>query len=148
MASATVRGLKAKSDTAWGELMRQVEGMEPYLERADAPGEWTAREVLSHLLFEPGTDMVAFLKSFALKDLPVKEVEPGSTYLDARRERMRLEDFVDALDAQRRGIFDYLDSLADADLERKARIPLFKTFMGTDEIAIPVFVGAMFDYHW
>ena len=38
--------------------------------------------------------------------------------------------------------------MSDAELGRKARIPLFKQFMGTDEIPIPMFVGAMFDFHW
>ena len=41
-----------------------------------------------------------------------------------------------------------LRSLSESDLTRKARIPLFKTFMGTDEITLPVYVGAMFDFHW
>jgi len=50
MATQTVRDLEAKSDAAWKNLTAQLVGMEPYLERADAPGEWTAREVLSHLL--------------------------------------------------------------------------------------------------
>ena len=52
-----------------------------------------------------------------------------------------------ALDAQRRDVFDYLRGLSDAELGRKARIPLFKSFMGTDEIPMPMFVGAMYDYH-
>ena len=47
MATQTVRELEAKSDAAWKNLTAQVAGMEPYMERSDAPGEWTAREVLS-----------------------------------------------------------------------------------------------------
>ena len=35
-----------------------------------------------------------------------------------------------------------------AELGCKAKIPLFKQFMGTDGITLPVYVGAMFDYHW
>jgi hypothetical protein len=61
---------------------------------------------------------------------------------------MSLEQLAGALDAQRRDVFGYLRTLSDADLARKARIPLFKTFMGTDEITLPVFVGALFEYHW
>ena len=41
MASATVTELKKKSEAASANLHRQLEGMEPYLERSDAPGEWT-----------------------------------------------------------------------------------------------------------
>ena len=60
---------------------------------------------------------------------------------------MTLKQFVDALAAQRREVFGYLHGLSDADLGRKARIPLFGSFMGTEEIPVPMFVGALFDYH-
>ena len=53
------------------------EGMEPYLDRAEAPGQWTVREVLCHLLFAPGFDPVALLRTFATTDLPVVEITPG-----------------------------------------------------------------------
>ena len=54
MASQTVAELKRKSDAAWGNLSRQLQGMEPHIDRSDAPGEWTTREVLCHLLLEAG----------------------------------------------------------------------------------------------
>ena len=148
MATATVSDLKAKSEAAWANLTRQLTGMEPHAERADAPGEWTTREVLSHLLFEQGWKPVPLLKTFADTNLPVIEIEPSDTHMTPEREKMSLEDLTDALDSQRRELFEYLEQLGERELERKARIPLFKQFMGTDEIPIPVFVGAMFDYHW
>jgi hypothetical protein len=42
----------------------------------------------------------------------------------------------------------YLDGLSEAELSRKSRIPIFKEIMGTDEVDIPTFVGALFEYHW
>lgn len=147
MATQTVRELRAKADAAWKNLTAQLAGMEPYLERADAPGEWTAREVLSHLLEGDDWKPAAVLASFAERDLPTIEIAPGETFVTPARRRMTLAQLVDALDANRRAVFEYLEGLAEADLARKARIPLFKAFMGTDEIALPVFVGAMFDYH-
>ncbi len=149
MASNTANGLRTKTDAAWTNLTRQVQGMEPHLERSDAPGEWTTRQVLCHLLFEPGWSPEATLKSFDARNLPVIEIEPGKTYVSEDRTRMSLKQLVDALDEQRRRVFGYLDTLSDADLEsRKARIPLFKQFMGTDEIPLARYVGAMYDYHW
>jgi DinB superfamily len=148
MASATVTELKKKSEAASANLHRQLEGMEPYLERSDAPGEWTTREVLCHLLFEPGWQPAALLKTFAERDLPVIEISPGDTNITPERQKMTLAELADALESQRRALFGYLDGLSPADLQRKARIPLFKQFMGTDEIPIPMFVGAMFDFHW
>ena len=149
MANPTVSELTTTTAAAWGNLTRQLQGMEPYLERADAPGEWTTREVLCHLLSEPGWDPVARLKTFAHRDYPVIDIQPGQLHVTDERKRMTLRQFVDTLDAQRRGVLAYLGGLTEADLQqRKARIPLFKQFMGTDEIPIARFVGALFDFHW
>jgi hypothetical protein len=147
MATAVVQDLEARAEAAWKNLTAQLVGMAPYLERADEPGEWTTRQVLTHLLFEPGWDPVALLKTFADADLPVVEIEPGDPFLTPERRTLTLEQLVAALDAQRRSVFAYLRTLSEADLGRKARIPLFKTFMGTEEVPLPMFVGAMFEYH-
>lgn len=148
MASMAVMELRKKSDAAAANLWRQLQGMEPYLDSADAPGEWTTRQVLCHLLEDADWDPVAALKSFASARPPVIEIKPGHAPVTPERQKMTLAQLREALEAQRRGIFDYLESLGDAEVARKAKIPLFKQFMGTDEIALPVFVGAMFDYHW
>ena len=148
MAIAAIQALERRSQAAWNHLTAQLAGLAPYLERSDEPGEWTAREVLTHLLFPPGADMVALLKSFAERDLPVIEIEAGDPFLTPERRDELLERHNPALDDQRRAVFAYLRSLSEADLTRKARIPLFKTFMGTDEITLPVFAGAMYEYHW
>ena len=148
MASAVVSELKKKSDAAAANLARQLQDMDPYLDKSDAPGEWTTREVLCHLLAEPDWRPVATLKSFTTSNLPLIEINPGQADVTPERQKMTKAQLLDALEAQRRDIFGYLDSLNDADLGRRAKIPLFKQFMGTDEIALPVYVGAMFDYHW
>ena len=148
MANAVVNELRAKTDAAFENLVSQLRGMDAHMERSDAPGEWTTREVLSHLLFEEGWKPVPELKSFSHHDLPVIHINPGLAEVTPERRTMTLPQFVDALDTQRKEIYGYLDGLGEADLQRKARIPLFKQFMGTDEITIPVFVGALFDFHW
>jgi hypothetical protein len=148
MGSAVVNELKKKSDEAAANLERQLQDMEPHLDKSDAPGEWTTRQVLCHLLPDPDWKPVAELKSFATSNLPLIEIEPGETNVTPERQKMTKAQLLDALEAQRREIFGYLDSLSDADLGRKAKIPLFKQFMGTDEITLPVYIGAMFDYHW
>jgi len=148
MANVTVTELRKKADAAWDNLCRQLQGLEPYMERSDAPGQWTTRQVLCHLLFEPDWKPVAVLKTFATKDLPVLEITPGQTNVSGWREFMSLGQLKEALDAQRREVFGYLESLSEADLGRKARIPLFKQVMGSEETSIPAYVGALYDYHW
>ena len=148
MATAKATTLQQQLDGAFARLKRQLAGMDAYLDRSDAPGEWTTREVLSHLIDKRGDDPVTVLKGFATHDLPVIEIDPGATFMDEERKRWTLADFVKALDVQRRAVGSYLDALSDADLERKARVPLFKAFMGTEEVTVGVYVGALFGYHW
>jgi len=148
MINATVTELQRKNDTAWEALGRTLEGMEAHLERADAPGEWTARQVLCHLLFEPGSKPVALLERFAVNDPPLVEIAPGAVTVTPERQRMTLADLISALDGQRRDVFGYLATLGEADLDRRARIPVFGPLLGTDEVPLPVFVGVMFDRHW
>src|SRR6185503_18937493 len=66
----------------------------------------------------------------------------------AERRGMSLVALLDALDAQRAVVLGYLDILGTDDLGRKARIPVFAPILGTDEVTLPVFVGAMFGMHW
>src|SRR5215467_13904930 len=98
--------LRRRIDAASENLSHQLQGMDALLERADAPGEWTAREVLSHLLFEPGFDPAATLATFSERDYPVIELAPGDTFLDDQRRRMTLSQFRDALGAQRRSVLE------------------------------------------
>jgi hypothetical protein len=148
MTIAAIQDLEARAQAAWTRLTAQLAGLAPYLERSDEPGEWTARQVLTHLLFPRDADIVTLMKSFADRDLPLIELEAGDSFMTPERRAMTLDELVGALDAQRRAVLAYLRSLTEDDLARKARIPLFKTFMGTDEIPLSVFIGAMFEYHW
>src|SRR5258705_10951633 len=103
MTNATVKELQRTSETRWEALGRVLAGMEAHLERADAPGEWTARQVLCHLLFEPGWKSVALLERFAIGDLPLVEITPGAVTVTPERQRSTLADLVADIDEQRRG---------------------------------------------
>ena len=148
MATAIVSELRKKSDAARDNLNRQLQGMEPYMDRSEAQGQWTTRQVLCHLLLEPGRNPVSLLKTFAAKNLPVIEIAPGQFDVSGWREFMSLGQFKEALDDQRDEVFAYLETLDEAELGRKARIPLFKQFMGSEEVPIPVYVGVLYDNHW
>ena len=148
MSNGTVNELRRKSEAAGARIGRQLAGMEGHLERTHAPGQWTTRQVLCHLLFEPGFRPAGLLERFASTELPLVEITPGVATVTPERGRMTLAELIAALDTQRREVFAYLETLEEEDLRRKARIPLFEPIVGTDEITLPIFVGAMFDRHW
>src|SRR5215831_3939849 len=129
MASKHAQDLRHRIDAASENLSRQLQGMDAHMERADAPGEWTTREVLSHLLFEPGFDPREALSRFSERDYPVVVINPGDTFLDDERRRMTFAQLTEALDTQRRRVLAYIDGLEEGEFGRKARIALFKQFM-------------------
>jgi len=88
------------------------------------------------------------LERFSATDPPLVEITPGLVTVTAERRGMSLAALLDALDAQRAAVLGYLDTLGTDDLGRKARIPVFAPILGTDEVTLPVFVGAMFGMHW
>src|SRR5262245_61430403 len=121
MASQTAKELQGRVDAAWGNLSGQLQGMEAHLERADAPGEWTTREVLVHVMVDPGFDAARLLSTFAERDYPLVEIKPGDTLLDERRRRMSLAELRDAIDGQRRSVLAYMNGLDERGFARKGR---------------------------
>jgi hypothetical protein len=81
MPSRIVGDLRRAVDATWARLNAQLQGMESHLERSDAPGEWTTRQVLSHLLSPPGWRPLPVLFAFTTDDPPVIEIQPGRTYV-------------------------------------------------------------------
>jgi len=149
MAGRLVSDINAKSAAALTRLARQLDGIDPHIDRASAPGEWTTREILAHLLGDPGWDPLASLKTFAHRDLPTIDVAVGAVVMTAERRTMTAKQFVDAIERRRQKIVAYLDALPEGELTgRKARIPVFKQFMGTEEIPLHVYAGALLDLHW
>src|SRR3984893_14140435 len=148
MASQLVGELRTTTDMVWARLSAQLQGMECYMERSDAPAEWTTRQVLCHLLGAPGWRPVPVLSTFATAELPFIEIKPGQTHVTPERQVMRIHQFTNGLDRHRREVFEFLERLGDEDLQRKARIPLFKQVLGTDEVTIPTWGAAFFGVPW
>jgi len=154
MASRIVAELRTTTDAVWNKLSAQLQGMESHMERSDGSGEWTTRQVLCHLLGAPGWRPVPVLSTFVkvepggAAELPVIDIKPGQCHVTPERQMMRLQQFKNAIDRHRREVFEYLETLSDEDLQRKARIPLFEQFLGTQEVTMPVWVGAYFVVHW
>src|SRR5262249_19609612 len=140
---------KAKTDAGGPDLTRQLEGREPDLERCAGRGAGATRGGDYDLLYRPGGGPTRAVELFRPKDLPLLETDLGKPYLNDERKRMSLKQFIDAIDEQRRQVFAVVASLSDDELQtRKAKIPLFKQFMGTEEVPLAQYVGALFDYHW
>jgi DinB superfamily len=142
MASEIVDELRVVVDGAWARLSAQLQGMGSYLERSDAPGEWTARQVLCHLLSEPGWRPLPVLFAFSATDPPIIEFTPGRAHVTPERVMMQLPQFTKALDRHRREVFEYLDTLSDEALRDR------KAVLAGVELTIPAWVRRWLVTHW
>src|SRR5260370_3645104 len=129
MAGRLVSEINAKSGAALTRLARQLDGMDPHLDSASTRGEWTTREVLAHLLGDPGWDPLAALKTFAHRDLPTIDVTVGKVVMTAERRTMTAKQFLDAIERPRQQILAYLETLPQgARTGPRARAPCFRQF--------------------
>jgi hypothetical protein len=78
-----------------------------------------------HLLFEPGLRPVGLRERFASREPPLVEITPGVATVTPERGRMTLAGLTAALDAQRREVFAYLETLAGqlAQIRQAAGLP-------------------------
>jgi len=142
MASQIVGELRVVVDDAWARLSAELQGMGPYLERSDTLGEWTTRQVLCHLLSEPGWRPLPVLFAFSATDPPVIEFTAGRAHVTPERVMMHLPQFIKALDRHRREVFEYLETLSDEALRER------KAMLGGAELSIPAWVRRWFVTHW
>jgi hypothetical protein len=148
MAGTIASEIMANSDAAFARLTRQLDGLEPYADRSDAPGQWTARAVLAHMLADPVMDPTAALGMFADRDRPTLNLELGKSRLTPERQRMSLKQLADALAQERQRVKAWVAGLSDDELmRRKARVPALAGVVGSEEVSLAMFARAVLELH-
>src|SRR5260370_6087778 len=140
--SQIIGELRTRTEAVWDRLSAQLQGMECYMERPDAPAEWTARQVLCHLLGEPGWRPVSVLSTFATTELPLIEINPGQTHVTPERQMMRLQQFTKALDRHRRARVKYRTRLGgERRFPDKSRPPIMGTLYAALRMLVTLLVS-------
>ncbi len=132
--------------------MRELEeAVEPVNQEAAArrPGEaeWCVKEVLSHLCGDEGDDAVAMLRRILDEDTPLIGIVRGLPYYTPTRQAMRLEELRNDVSKRYEGVAEFLGSLSDEQLNRKARVPLLKDTPIGEYPTLAQFVGAQINFH-
>ncbi|MFN8507916.1 MAG: hypothetical protein U0547_10170 [Dehalococcoidia bacterium] len=141
---------RQRMNLALETLIAALDGLDGQLDEAEAPGEMTLREQLSHLLGPADRDLPALLRTFSAANPPrIAPLPDGLPCLTAERERTTLAEFADALRLLHRRVQLELGTLPPAVLERRrARIPEWEAFLGTDEVPLETFVLLELETHW
>jgi len=107
------------------EIKQAVSGLnEEKASKAPGEGEWSAKQVLSHLCGQDDALSMYEFKRFLNEETPALGITPGS-YGDVRKDAP-LSELVSKLDSDYAQIGTFLAGLNDEQLNRKAHIPFLK----------------------
>ncbi len=129
------------------ELSEALEGLdEEKAGQRAVDAEWCCKEVLSHLMGDEGEDILAPLRRIIEEDTPLIGIVTGLPYYTPDRQTMSLAELRGAVPSRYRELAEFLGGLNDADIARKARVPLFKETPIGEYATMAQFVGAL-DFH-
>jgi hypothetical protein len=117
--------LQQQLDQKVQEIKQAVSGLsDEKAARAPADGEWSVKQVLSHLCGENDAFGMYEYKRFLSEDTPALGIIPGS-YGDLRKDAP-MSELVSKLEADYSAIGGFFAGLNDEQLNRKAHIPFLK----------------------
>ncbi len=108
-----------------------------------ADAEWCCKEILSHLMGDEGDDVLAPMRQIIEEDTPLIGIVTGLPYYTPDRQTMSLTEMRGAVSSRYRELAEFVGGLTDADLARKARVPLFKETPIGEYATMAQFVGAL-----
>ncbi len=126
------------------ELSEALNGLdEEKARQRAADAEWCCKEILSHLMGDEGDDILAPFRQIIEEDTPLIGIVTGLPYYTPDRQTMSLAEMRGAVSSRYRKLAEFLGGLTDADLARKARVPLFKETPIGEYATMGQFVGAL-----
>ena len=142
MGEALSAQLAAKVD----EVKQVASGLsEEQASKPKADGEWSAKQVLSHLCGDDDALSMYEFKRFLDEDTPDLGIVPGR-YGDNRK-AASVSELVAKIDADYAAIGSFLAGLNDEQLGRKARVEILKETPLGEYPTLGQWAGAMINYH-
>lgn len=148
MVAPTRQEFFEKSRKAWQAIEQALAGLEGYGDWRPAPTEWSAKEVLSHLLGRQGEPPTVLLQRILQEDLPEIYLEIGQSNMTPERQRKSLGSLKGEFRRHYQEVVAYINGLSNERLQRKGRFPAFRAFMGTDQVSLIHFATLVTDLHW
>jgi hypothetical protein len=148
MVSQAATSLRDALEHKLEELGEALEGIDE--ERAGqraAEGDWCCKEILSHLTGDEGESYVAGFRRFIDEDTPLIGVVVGLPYYTPARQAMTLSELRSGVSRQYGELADFLGGLNEAELTRKARVPLLKDTPIGEYPALAQWAGALINVH-
>ena len=129
-----------------GEIKQVVAGLSD--EKASKPpaeGEWSVKQVLSHLCGDDDALSMYEFKRFLAEDNPDLGLVPGN-YGDAHK-NAPLPELVSKIESDYAAVGQFLSGLSDEQLGRKAHIPFLKETPLGEYPTLGQWAGAVINFH-
>ena len=121
------------------------------LQEADAgqapPGRWSPKQVVSHVLGPEGIGNMPVLQGFIEQDTPRFDLVPEDPFFSEKRAGMTLAALLGEFDLEYGRMADFAAGLNDAQLARKAHIPMLKDSPLGEYPTLAEWIGALADWH-
>lgn len=146
---ATAQGMQLISllNTHMADFKAACENIDDMMASQAPEGRWTPKEILSHLCGPEGIGFLDGIRRFVEEDTPRIDMVPEQTFMNARRAASSFAALLADMVAEYARIADYLATLSDDQLARKAHIPMLKESPFGEYPTLALWVQAMADYH-
>jgi hypothetical protein len=142
--SAFVDALNSKVQ----DLQDALAGVTEEEARLPLDGDWTIRQVLSHLLGFEGPGLAARLQRIIDEDTPALAVNVDDPSYTAARQQMSYAQLLDAVREQYAGFATFLQNCTDEQFARRARLPeYFKASPLTDTPTLAQWSMGLIQFH-
>ncbi len=130
-----------------GELQELCEGLDDKTAARAPEGRWSVKQILSHVLGPEGKGMMATLRPFLEKDVPLINIEAENTYYTGARAQMPLGQLLTEVELEYVRIALFVARLSKEQLNRKAHIPLLKDSPIGEYPTLAAWVEGIVGYH-
>ena len=129
------------------ELSVVCEGIDEETASRAPSGRWSPKQILSHISGPDGIGLMPAIVTFLEQDSPRLEFEAANPFFSEKRSHMTFAQLLSGVKREYGQMADLVATLSDAQLARKAWVPLFKETPMGEQPTLATFVRAMAEHH-
>jgi hypothetical protein len=110
-------------------------------------GRWSPKQIVSHVLGPEGIGNMPVLKGFLEQDTPRFDLVPEDPFFTEKRAGMTLAALLTEFNQEYGRVADFAAGLTNAQLSRKAHIPMLKDSPLGEYPTLAQWIGSLAEYH-
>jgi len=129
------------------EMRRLCEGIDEETAARAPADRWSPKQILSHLSGPEGGSFVASIQTILERDTPRIDIEAENPFFTEKRSRMTLAELLATFMNEYSQVAALVSKLSEAQLNRRAYVPLFKDLPMGEYPTLAELIGAIAEYH-